>query len=61
MGGNWDAPFSFAGLYTTYTGGINLAFQVQVAEMDAAGTISSGSYTLTTIDSWGVRAFALKP
>ena len=61
IGGNWDAPFSFCSYGSNIVGGINLAFQVQVAKMDVAGTISGGSYTIAYPDSWGVRAFALKP
>ena len=61
MGGNWIAQVNWAANYATNTGAINLAFQVQVAEMDAVGTISGGSYTIAYPDSWGVRAFALKP
>lgn len=55
-GGDWTEA---ASEFTT-TAGLDGCVQLQNAPMTSAGTISGGSYSMSS-DPWGVRAFALKP
>jgi len=56
-GGDWTETVAE---FTT-TAGYDGCVQLQTAQMPSAGTISGGSYTMSSSDPWGVRAFALKP
>ncbi len=56
-GGTWVEPVLEYTTTTSSRGGV----QLQTATMTSAGTISGGSYSISTSTSWGVRAFALIP
>ena len=56
-GGDWTEGVAE---YTT-TSGADGAMGLQIATMATAGTISGGTDTMGASDTWGVRAFALKP
>jgi hypothetical protein len=56
-GGTWSEAVSE---YTTTTGSGG-GIQLQTATMANAGTLSGGSFTMSSGASWGVRAFALIP
>ncbi|MGB9959781.1 MAG: DUF2341 domain-containing protein [Candidatus Bathyarchaeales archaeon] len=56
-GGDWQETIPE---YTTNLGSRG-CIQLQTALIPSTGTISGGTYTMTASNSWGVRAFALKP
>ncbi|TFH13389.1 hypothetical protein E4H04_12050 [Candidatus Bathyarchaeota archaeon] len=60
-GGVWTNPVGDFNLASNIYQSIDLTLQIQVAQMEKAGTISGGIYTMTKPGNWGVRAFCLIP